>query len=458
MPIQIPTYVNPQASITDPYYGNYSALAQQFLRTKHAPVQSPAQGIADVLGDVGEAYMDKREREKAQAQQTADNASIAQAIMAASNPMTNQQTQSMQAGNMQGSFPVAQSAFPGGQPPLQPGAGGDPTQAFTPAKPAFDNSQATAQQRAIAALSGVNPRVLPQALPAVMQAAQQNQGFSGVLKPGEGAFKDGKQIAGMPGAAHEPKTVTTAQGVFVLNDDKTLGPKLGDPNRETQEPLVQIPDPNDPTKAIYVPRSQAIGQHAFQTPRERNSKMQTYWGADGSFQQLDSNDPEDQKTIKEKGLVTAAPSDNERAAKGFLDRMQEAKGRLDKITTEGFDPSNLADNRKAGVPLAGNYLVSDNFQQYHQAAEDWVRAKLRKESGAVIGPQEMKDEIKTYFPQPGDSLETQKNKEKSRRQAERQMATGAGILGRSQLTTLDTSGGGNADLGALLDKYAPVKK
>jgi hypothetical protein len=55
-----------------------------------------------------------------------------------------------------------------------------------------------------------------------------------------------------------------------------------------------------------------------------------------------------------------------------------------------------------------------------------VRAKLRKESGAVIGPEEMAAEIQTYFPMPGEGQETIAQKAEARRRAERQMQIGAG--------------------------------
>jgi hypothetical protein len=44
-------------------------------------------------------------------------------------------------------------------------------------------------------------------------------------------------------------------------------------------------------------------------------------------------------------------------------------------------------------------------QQYEQAAQAWIRAKLRKESGAAIGVDEMNQEYRTYFPQIGDTAD-----------------------------------------------------
>lgn len=70
---------------------------------------------------------------------------------------------------------------------------------------------------------------------------------------------------------------------------------------------------------------------------------------------------------------------------------------------------------------AGNKIESNLRQQYRQAQMDWVRAKLRKESGAVIGADEMADEIATYFPQLGDGDAVIAQKAQSRKVAEQAM-------------------------------------
>ena len=59
--------------------------------------------------------------------------------------------------------------------------------------------------------------------------------------------------------------------------------------------------------------------------------------------------------------------------------------------------------------------MSEESQQYRAAQEDWVRSILRKESGAVIGADEMADEIKTFFPQPGDSAKVIRQKANARK-------------------------------------------
>jgi hypothetical protein len=65
-------------------------------------------------------------------------------------------------------------------------------------------------------------------------------------------------------------------------------------------------------------------------------------------------------------------------------------------------------------------------QKYDQAAQDWIRAKLRKESGAAIGKDEMVQEYNTYFPQVGDSPDKLAQKAEARRVATLGMQKSAG--------------------------------
>jgi hypothetical protein len=71
------------------------------------------------------------------------------------------------------------------------------------------------------------------------------------------------------------------------------------------------------------------------------------------------------------------------------------------------------------VPFFGGALArtgqSVQTQQFDQAAQDWIRAKLRKESGAAIGVDEAKQEYATYFPMVGDSAEKIAQKAEARR-------------------------------------------
>lgn len=117
----------------------------------------------------------------------------------------------------------------------------------------------------------------------------------------------------------------------------------------------------------------------------------------------------------QKGMGKALP-EGVMNAQGYADRMLNAEQILAKSKAPGTGSMLLR-----GVPGAGNLLGnlanSPEEQQYYQAAQDWIRAKLRKESGAAIGVDEMAQEYQTYFPQIGDTPEVIKQKELARNQA-----------------------------------------
>lgn len=94
------------------------------------------------------------------------------------------------------------------------------------------------------------------------------------------------------------------------------------------------------------------------------------------------------------------------------------------------------------VPFIGDVtkrlVQPEATQQYEQAAQAWIRAKLRKESGAAIGVDEMAQEYRTYFPQINDTPANIKQKAEARRIATEAMKKSAG---RSYGSTA-TGGGG----------------
>jgi hypothetical protein len=129
------------------------------------------------------------------------------------------------------------------------------------------------------------------------------------------------------------------------------------------------------------------------------------------------------------GTTTYIPagktSEGERNAAGFYQRMLSANEQMGALTGKGYDPTNIKDFYSAGGEFT-NWAASSEGQQYRQAQENWVRANLRKESGAAIGKDEMVQERKNYFPTPGDSPGTIKQKAEQRKVVEQAMRTAAG--------------------------------
>ena len=111
-------------------------------------------------------------------------------------------------------------------------------------------------------------------------------------------------------------------------------------------------------------------------------------------------------------------------AAGFTSRMVESENNTRKIMADKntFDPTTVNTGLvRSMLPEAiGNVVArSGPMQQYEQSAEQWIRAFLRKESGAAIGKDEFARDFKVYFPQPGDGPEVVKQKERARLDAMR---------------------------------------
>ena len=123
-----------------------------------------------------------------------------------------------------------------------------------------------------------------------------------------------------------------------------------------------------------------------------------------------------------------SPSGEESNAAGFLLRMQDATKLLD--TYEGKGKPSVVTSSVSGVPFVGGVLErgaqTPEQQQYKNAALAWIRAKLRKESGAAIGADEAAQEYQNYFPVVGDTKEVIEQKRSLRQSAMDEMRISSG--------------------------------
>jgi len=118
-----------------------------------------------------------------------------------------------------------------------------------------------------------------------------------------------------------------------------------------------------------------------------------------------------------KGVSGGKPTEGETNAAGFAQRMELAQSIISNLPA-GSQPGAGTRTLEA-IPLVGGALArtgqSVQTQQFDQAAQDWIRAKLRKESGAAIGVDEARQEYATYFPMVGDTPEKIAQKAEARR-------------------------------------------
>jgi hypothetical protein len=120
----------------------------------------------------------------------------------------------------------------------------------------------------------------------------------------------------------------------------------------------------------------------------------------------------------------------------FLGQMREAekaiealKGKID--PTNPKDQANIAASaagKEAGLVRGGliNMLTPAAAQQYSQAQEQWSEAYLRVKTGAASTRDEVLRNVRTFFPQPGESAEVVEQKNRARATATKQMEIVAG--------------------------------
>jgi len=129
-----------------------------------------------------------------------------------------------------------------------------------------------------------------------------------------------------------------------------------------------------------------------------------------------------------KGKAPPKPTEGESNAAGFAQQMQNATNVINALPA-GAQPG-MGSGVAASIPLIGEAVKRGvqpaATQQYEQAAQAWIRAKLRKESGAAIGVDEMNQEYRTYFPQIGDSADVITQKANARAIATEAMKRSAG--------------------------------
>lgn len=180
---------------------------------------------------------------------------------------------------------------------------------------------------------------------------------------------------------------------------------------ETPE-LVQTYDPST-GQMVYTPKSQAVGKIAS-APDVKDRKIIEQ---DGIQYYADSGEPVIASPIKPAGKGDY--KEGELSAANFANRMVGASDMLREVENmEGFNPIS-GEATFAGLfgRTAERLASTPELQRYKNAAQDWIRAKLRKESGAVIGDDEMRSEYETYFPVYGDSPSVIAQKEKLRQRA-----------------------------------------
>lgn len=190
-------------------------------------------------------------------------------------------------------------------------------------------------------------------------------------------------------------------------------------------------------EVIYQPQNEPEFRRATPEEAAAYGVQAGQFGPDGRFYEIDvpqgmvmESDGQGGFTFRQGAGVGSADgrpaTEGQLAGAGMLQRMTGAEEILRSVEREtGTVAIPIEKTFLMGTKLEGMALTPTE-QRIAQAQRDWVRAKLRKESGAVIGADEMAAEILTYFPQVGEGPEIVAQKAEARRRAEEQLKIGAG--------------------------------
>lgn len=223
--------------------------------------------------------------------------------------------------------------------------------------------------------------------------------------------------------------------VAQLSGDPTLAPMGQQQGREVNDQAQQIQQAQQQQAQMQARQAQAAQQMQFQQAQEARQAagQQQQLALTQRGQDLTAGAALTNASLRaqeiEAAKTTAAnkpPTDAQAGARAYLGRMQEAEkllGDYSPSTKDFVSASNIYGGGGALKSTMANKFMSKEGQKYYQAAADWVRAKLRKESGASISPTEMESELRTYFPLPGEPKEVITQKAAARQAAEGELAT-----------------------------------
>jgi len=114
-----------------------------------------------------------------------------------------------------------------------------------------------------------------------------------------------------------------------------------------------------------------------------------------------------------------APTESQAKSQTFYSQMTSANKELETLENQGFDPTKITNQVQtsvAGTPLT--IAVSPAAQQARQAQEQWAESFLRVKTGAAATQGEVDRNVRTFFPQVGDSAAVIAQKARARKQAE----------------------------------------
>ena len=144
-------------------------------------------------------------------------------------------------------------------------------------------------------------------------------------------------------------------------------------------------------------------------------------------------------------------TEGQAASLGYASRLSLNEKTLNEVAGRGYKPGGLFE-----FGFTPERLRSEDRKIYNAAKSNWIAAKLRKESGAVISDKDYNDADLQYFPQPGDTAKVLKQKAELRKNVFLSERAGIGRFADDYLNQV--SSGQEGQTQGSVRKYNPVTK
>ena len=270
-----------------------------------------------------------------------------------------------------------------------------------------------------------------------LAAAGNMRGAQGELYKG-GEFGEARNIAQelRAGQSHS-RALENHQLERALKGQELLGRLAG---------AIKTPDEFEAAKARLKALGLPVDNYTFdQLPALRQQSL--------SVQEQLQNEFKDrqlgimQQRVNAKANAPAKLTEGQAKARNFLNMAETGEGYINDaakaqgktVDQYGSPMSTLDMIQYNNVPtaIANKYMLDKRSRQYIQAAMTFIRAKLRKESGATITPDEFEQDFVTFFPQPGDDRQTIKQKAQARKQVMEGLKIEGGLRNDVQMASPD---------------------
>lgn len=233
----------------------------------------------------------------------------------------------------------------------------------------------------------------------------------------------------------DPKTFTLPNGDLAVSRTVTRGNQSGLEIIDPSSGRVIFSNAPGTTSSKTSSATPQANPFAKKMDREIDFDAAILLPKDEQEKYLDPNisDAEFKKLNKKAKVLLAKTPKKEKPTEGMLN----SKTAFTQMTLATPTFKTLESKPELMKKLSGfSGVLAKNFRStadpderlYLQAADIWIRAKLRKESGAVIGDDEMTKEYAAFFPQLNDTPEVLAEKARQREVLTRQMGINAGEI------------------------------